>query len=474
MRPLLLSSLALLAVSCTEADPRPPPTDRFLYPSGLFYRDAPGSTRGILYVASANFDRCFDQGTLMAVDLDQVGTEGNRLPLLGSVTQLGAEPVSIEQLNVPEASRVLIQSYAGQMAFWERPGASPRLFVTARADGDFVHYVDVPTPTSLTCVGTSNRDCLQGGGSLSLTALSGQQNDLPRAPGPFGLAVDTDTARAGELWVTHLNPADSPARSLANYASYVVRLSGETPEVSPENFFSLGIPDLPAGTTNSVFLDTKYAFFSGRFDGRLTSSTAARRFLVRVVDREAPTRVVDPGLDLGFAANDARGLALTKQTAADGSRRLYVAVRAPDSLLVVTAQDLETDNPRLNVVGSVPLPNGPTEVRLIPREMGSGDLVLVACSVAGVVAVYDPDVGQVVAQVSVGVTRGTSSPQPFGMTVQRQGTTAARVFVSNFGDGRISVIDLPDLRNPQTAQLVAYLGARQDVGTSATCREEQR
>ena len=38
---------------------------------------------------------------------------------------------------------------------------------------------------------------------------------------------------------------------------------------------------------------------------------------------------------------------------------------------------------------------------------------------------------------------------------------AARVFVSNFGDGRISVIDLPDLGRPQGARLVAHLGPQQ-------------
>jgi hypothetical protein len=78
-----------------------------------------------------------------------------------------------------------------------------------------------------------------------------------------------------------------------------------------------------------------------------------------------------------------------------------------------------------------------------------------------------------VAQVSVGQIRGTESPRPFGLDVQREGNSA-RVFASNFGDGRISVIDIPNLDSPQDARLVAYLGARQDVGQSATCREVQQ
>jgi DNA-binding beta-propeller fold protein YncE len=90
-----------------------------------------------------------------------------------------------------------------------------------------------------------------------------------------------------------------------------------------------------------------------------------------------------------------------------------------------------------------------------------------------VVAIYDPDVGQVVAQVSVGERSGTQSPQPFGLAVQQQGT-GARIFASNFGDGRIAVIDIADLGSPQLARLVAHVGVRQDVGESAQCQEEQQ
>ena len=476
MRPLLLSSFALLFVACTEAQPRPPPTDRFIYPSGLQYRSVSGSTRGILYVASANFDRCFDQGTLMAVDLDQVGDETQRLPLLGASVDASMPPVTLEQLNVPDESRVLIQSYAGQMAYWERPDAAPRLFLTARADGDFVHYIDVPEPTHLSCVGSSSNNCVEG--AVSLTTLPGQQSDLPRAPAPFGISVDRSAASLGDLWVTHLDPADSPLRSNTNFASYLVHLSGATPGVSTDNFVSLAIPNLPTGPSNSVVVDDRYVIVSGRFDARMTASTDPRRFLLRVLDKTQTSRIIDPGLDLSFTANEARGIALTRQLSSDSPRRLYVAVRSPDTLLIMNAGGLDTDSPSLNAVGSIPLPNGPTEVALIPRTTGGttrSDLVLVSCSTAGVLAIYDPDVGQVVSQVTLGITQGTHSPQPFGIAVQHEeGSDMARVFVSNFGDGRISVVDIPDLNSPQTAQLVAYLGARQDEGAAATCQEEQQ
>ncbi len=469
MRPHFLC-LALLVTACNEANPRPAPSDRFVYPSGLVHRAVPGSTNGILYVASANFDRCFDQGTVMAVDLDRVGAGGNELPALGAATN--TEPLPIEQLNLAEESRVYIQSYAGEMALWERPDASPRLFVPARADGDFLHYIDIPEPTRLACVGPSRDNCIED--ALSLTEdVPGQQNDLPRAPAPFGVTVSNE----GKVFVTHVDPADSPARSGADFQSYLVQLEGSTPSVSSADFRPLTAGALPVGGSHSVAIGERYLFVSGRFSSNVRNATG-RRFLLRVLEKDNVdnlNRIIDPGVDLGFAARDARGLALT-QADASGVRRLYLAVRSPDSLVVlnVRGDEATSELPTLSLVGAVPMPDGPTQVKLVSRGPTRSVLVLVSCSAAGVVAIYDPDVGQVVAQVAVGEDdRGALEPQPFGLAVQEQGN-AARIFVSNFGDGRVSVIDIPDLESPQLARLVARLGARQDKEGTVSCQEAQQ
>jgi hypothetical protein len=485
MRPHFLC-LALLVAACNEANPRTAPSDRFIYPSGLVHRAVPGSTNGVLYVASANFDRCFDQGTVMAVDLDRVD-----LPALGAATN--TDPLKLTQLNLAEGSRVYIESYAGEMTLWERPDAPPRLFVPARADGDFIHYIDLPEPTRLACVvadrdagdntsednpeGTdadpnsdlgSGDSCIDG--ALSLTRdVPGQQNDLPRAPAPFGVTVSNE----GELFVTHVDPADTPARSGIDFQSYLVQLQGSTPSVSSENFRPLNAADLPVGGSHSVAVGERYLFVSGRFASNVQNVTS-RRFLLRVLDRTNTSRIIDPGVDVAFAAQDARGLALT-QADASGARRLYLALRSPDSLVVlnVRGDEATSDQPNLTLVGSVPMPDGPTQVKLVSRGPTRSVLVLVSCSAAGVVAIFDPDVGQVVAQVAVGeADAGDLEPQPFGLAVQEQGN-AARVFVSNFGDGRVSVIDIPDLENPQLARLVARLGTRQDEA-DVTCQEVQQ
>ncbi|MFY0523734.1 YncE family protein [Archangium gephyra] len=506
MRPLLLS-LALLSAACTQTDDRLPPSDRFVYPSGIVHRAVPGSTNGVLYVSSANFDRCFDLGTLMAVDLDRVaGSGGESLQPLGAYTNPAAPAVELGQLNVAPESFRYIDNFAGEMQLWEDPGFTgapdARLFIAARGDNNSLHYVDIKAPTQLSCVNNpDSNDCTAGALSL-VSGVQDQQEGQPRADAPFGVFFDpfgipTQPDKSGpRVWVTHLNPADSPIRSRTNFESYVVDVSATTPKdvattekekdeasanpsVSPADFHPLTLPNFPIGGSNSVVADERYVFVTGRLSGAAISDTSlARRFLVRVLDKYNldAGRILEPGLDLGFAASEARGLALTPRstTAPSAPRRLYVAVRSPDTLLIVNVQGIEkeSDLPQLSVVGAVPLPDGPTQVALVPRGELRSELVLVSCSDAGVVAIYDPDVGQVVAQVLVGERSGTQSPQPFGLAVQEQGP-GARIFVSNFGDGRVSVIDIPDLGSPQLARLVAHLGVRQDVGESAQCQEEQ-
>jgi hypothetical protein len=454
-------SLALLLAACTETAPRPPPTDRFIYPSGLVHRAVPGSTNGYLYVSSANFDRCFDQGTVIAVDLDQVG-----LPALGTSQ---STDLRLTQLNLASGSHVFIQSYAGEMALWDRTdGAPPRLFVATRADGNFVHYIDLPEPTRLDCVNTEGDNCMEG--AVSLERVEGQQNDLPRASAPFGL----DVTPAGDVWVTHVDPSDSPARSRSSFQSYVVHLQGQTPTVSASEFIPLSTGVLSVGGSHSVKVTDRYVFVSGRAT-LSQQTTQTRPFLVRVLDKNNPGRIIDPGLDFSFAAQEARGLALTEKNPAapTSPQRLYLAVRAPDSLLIVNVRGLDTELPGLSVVGAVPMPDGPTQVKLVSRGAGRSELVVVSCSAAGVVSIYDPDVGQVVAQVPVGEGSRDTEAQPFGLAVQQQ-DNAARIFVSNFGDGRVSVIDIPDLGSPQQARRVAWLGARQDEEGTTTCQEAEQ
>jgi hypothetical protein len=60
----------------------------------------------------------------------------------------------------------------------------------------------------------------------------------------------------------------------------------------------------------------------------------------------------------------------------------------------------------------------------------------------------------------VGEQDPSQPAQPFGLAADVRGNSA-RLFASTFGDGRVAVIDIPDLDRPQDARMVARLGPRQ-------------
>jgi hypothetical protein len=451
----LPSILVLLATACSiEAIQRPPPLDRFVHPVSVVYRSVPGSPQGVLYVANANFERCYDQGSIIAVDLAQVtGGDGATLPPLGTLSPGSGTP-QLTNLNVAAGSQSLIQSFAGDLALWEPASErAPRLFVTTRSDAGLLNAIDLPQPLQL-----------QPAQEVSLENVPGALNGQPRAPSPMGLAV----AKNGELWVTHLDVADSPANSRQNFQSYAVRLDAESLQLSADQFFPLANPNLALGGAQGLAIGERYVFVGGRFLAGLTADVSTgdgRRFLVRLLDRRQPTLLSDPRLEITYSALDVRGLALDENVR-ESKGRLYVVARQPDTLLVVDVRDSTSSRPKLSVVAAVPLPDGPSQLALVRRARGS-PLVAVSCGTAGAVVLYDPDVGQIVAQV------GEVGLQPHGLAVQQSNDLrAARLFVTNFSDGRVAVIDIRDVSRPQEARLVAHLGARQDTDrTAGGCQE---
>jgi hypothetical protein len=115
--------------------------------------------------------------------------------------------------------------------------------------------------------------------------------------------------------------------------------------------------------------------------------------------------------------------------------------------------------PAVTLVRAVPLPEGPNDVQLIARPGGQSPLVAVTCYIDGSVVFYDDDLGQIAALLpGVGAL-------PFAMSIDSRGLDWARVYVSNFGDGRIAVIDVP--LSPIIAgekfspRLIGHVGSKQ-------------
>jgi DNA-binding beta-propeller fold protein YncE len=178
--------------------------------------------------------------------------------------------------------------------------------------------------------------------------------------------------------------------------------------------------------------------------------------------------VTDVGVEGDFQAIEGRGVAIN----ADESK-VFVLTRTPDTLITVSVEnpaDL-TGNLRVQIVGSVALPGGPNALSVISRAgLGLGDLIAITSTTANAVVLYDDQLGVIVADLpAVGV-------QPFGLAVDNRGS-AARLYVTDYGDGRIAVIDIPDLTQPQNATVVAFLGMEQVclvTPTDASCPASAR
>ena len=445
-----MKQLGILALLVTAAcgpgiAARPPLKEAFYFPSGLWFQSFSPGDGGYLYVASANYDKRYDSGALSVVKLSSV-------PGLPAVGSGGLVPVEFENLG-SDVAQVLIQSFAGEMAAYLKPSGEIRLFVPTRAEGDLLEIVDAQGST-LTCL-HGGTNCIDP--ALSLTALENVGDGKPRAPEPIGVAVASSGDADVDVMVTHLKTADSPPKTNMNPETYVVDLSAMNPVIASTSFVSLGLVASGAGpSTSSVAIGSRYAYLSARY-------ISASGTMIFVLDRQSKVTdpvtmrttmtLYNPGLEASYLTLESRGVALGRN-----ETRLYVAGRSPDSLVVANILPPSGNVPNLRVARAVSLPDGPNQVKVISRPP-RGDLVVVTSSTAGVVSIYDDDVGRLVSQIA-----GVGS-QPFGIAVQPADPNGphpnvARVFVSNFGDGRVAVIDV-DVVQPEKSRLVAHLGKTQ-------------
>lgn len=479
MRPIAPLCLLLLLAACPlGTNANPPPAGQFYYPTGLVHVDSPQSTDGVLFVANSNWDKRWEAGSIMALNLGHLGNGG--LPPFGqAVPETGPKQIALltdaEGGQVAEDAIVEVQPFSGYMAAMDVGGGVTRLFVPSRSENMRVQAVDyqalqsadeVPRLSCATPEGRTARDCGSNAPSLDNATVESSATGIPRAPAPYGVAVgpracavaadcalndrgDTCEAgfctttglkgnreRVGDVYFTHVIQADSPYASATNLRGYLVHLDSSTMSVAYDDatFINLG-----NGASDSVAVGRRWSYVSGRY-------TLPQANLLRLVDNHG--NVFTTGLEATYRVLDSRGVALSSD-----ERRLYVATRSPDSLLVVSIDSPVAPVPSLHIARGVPLLEGPNAVVTIPRP-GRSDLVAVTCTGAGAVALYDDDLGNIATLVpGVGL-------QPFALAVDRRGV-GARLFVSDFGDGRIAVIDVPDLGRPQDARLVAHLGVQQ-------------
>ncbi len=448
----VLSALALAALTGAchfNSAPNPPPTLQFYWPSGMVFVPHGGSDAGppdgVLYVVNANFDRRFDNGSVVGLNLSTVGDGGpnDGLPAFGApVASSGARQITTLNID-PTQSVAAIHDFGGLMAAAPLAGGAKRLFVPTRSEDHMVYALDAPpvdSPTAapqLKCVVPLNsdggtpvgNDCQRVGMTTMANLYVG--NGLPRGPAPYGVAVSGD----GTVYVTHLSNADSPVNSTLNPISYLIHFSAVAPQIDDSSFTPIGI-----GGGDSVVAGKRWAYTSGRYYDPIA-------YLVRMVDEGG--NYLDPGVENAFKSLESRGIALSSDES-----RLYLVGRGPDMLLVCSILAPTANVPLVRPMYGVPLPEAPDQLAVIPRT-GKTDLVAIASSTAGTLSFYDDAVGGLVGQVAgLGL-------QPFAIAVDPRDGASARLYVSNFADGRVAVIDLPDLNRPDQARLVAHLSGDQ-------------
>lgn len=459
--PALALTVLMTACAAEQLD-RPPPAGAFYFPTGVAHVAADGGP-GFLYVANSNFDRRFDRGSVTAVDLSLLALPtidaGLVDPDAGTLAPEPAPaPVVIEDLQLSEQNVAYIENFAGQIATLPLEGRT-RLVVPTRSEGGIVHLIDAEG-ANLNCAGVGGREC-----RLDERVVARDDTVYPRAPEPFGVAVIPGTTEAYVSQLEAIEP-ELETTTAAERQHFLVKLDAAAPQASiqldpPEpavsnaSFIPVGL-----GAADTIAVGARYLYVSGRL---ITPPTA---FLVRLVNRETGA-VLNSAIEGAFRAEESRGIGISAD-----ETRLYLSTRAPDALIVlrltgVTAPMLDPVTglevpPRLELVRSVFIPDGAGPLQVINRE-GRAPLVAVASQEAGVVSFYDDEIGQLVTSV------GNVGLQPFSLALQREPegvVGAVRLFVSNFRDGRIAVIDVPDVSAAHRARVSAYLGSAQTCLTS--------
>ena len=460
---LIIVGVAVLTGCPPQTIEKLPPAGQFYFPTGIVHLDAPnavdgGAAEGILYVASSDFDRRYDFSSVIAVDLSKVGLPPFNAPVGFNDGGFGV-PLQLTDLKLTPGSTALIAPFAGELAALAPlvPGGPHRLFVPTRSELNRLYGIDATLPTSfaqsptLQCftpaMGTAPAVTADGGADctptgLSLTAFDKTESGIPRAPAPIGVAI----SKSREVWVTSLQQADTPKMSTLDTRGYVVRVNGDNPILTEDGDGGVpgsgGFVNIGAGGSYSVVVGNRFAYVTGRVYASSVPSN-----LVRAIDTTAPWSTINTFLENTFTVFEGRGLALSSDES-----RMYLLGRSPDSLLVASV-DSTGPTPNIRIERSVPLPEAPNQIITIPRP-GKSDLVMITCSTAGVVVFYDDEVGNLTGQITgVGL-------QPYAIAVDLR-VGGARAYVTNFTDGRVTVIDVPDLSRPASAKIVAFLGGSQ-------------
>jgi hypothetical protein len=391
-----LSALVWTSACAIENFGTPHPTDSLNFPVGV----TAGPSGHHIWVTSGNFDLAYRGGALLSIDVDT-------------------------HTFVPEAT-VEIGDFPGTVALRVEEDGSHSAYVASRAD-DAIYHIQIDTtdadvPTS-TCAGGTVLD----NGILSCdvdkalqTATSeddGTEITLTVGPDPFDLLVHQAAfPETGQ-------PDVLLSAAMVDGTLAVMPLNEEgVPELAPGLDLESGLFALAEHPiTGHVYVSNK--------SGNLIHVLRADPVGPDDTENEVTPVLIDTlSIPSSVGGDQARSLAFSP----DGNR-LYIAYRAPGSLVVVNvAPDVED-----RIMAKIPVGRRPSDVVVVPAHDATPERVYVSCFLDDRVDVVDPSVGAVVASIPTG-------HGPYGMDLINR-DDLRRLYVANFYEHSVGVIELaPD------------------------------
>ena len=523
----VLLGAGVLSCNLSVPDIRPPPFGpdvnkpapaQLFFPTGLAaVAPSPAAPAGLLLVVNGNFDRSFNGGTVVSLDLSKFHDPKNTNPLTNSLFQFypssGPVPGNIDIPRIPAdprgetwfAGAAMIGTFGGPLAFNPAAGNTGGRAYTASRDTNLLNGVQVAANGALSCIGGAPGaiDC-RGGVFDTYNAscppgLCAGGDTLLQLEGPYGLAIGTaqlpgSTAPPrNELFVMSLIPhidtiINSTLFTRAQFAALNLDDQPAPAAPGPTLFYGANASDeatTPGGVgvgAGPVLFDAArrrlivggcYLRFgasngstpsSGKcgFNNGQVGSTNLLRFIS--VDEGSNPDVQYIDLTVLIQSAETTGLALGGKDANGIPQKLYATMRNPDLLVEM---DLSSDpGSYVSVSRATALPVAPAGLVVIERPAAlGGDLIAVVGETSGSVSIYDTTAGQVVANLeNLGMLPFSVvqlPPQPADTAAGSDpADPRAHLAVTMFYNCRIALLDVP-LARPWKAALRATVGSCQ-------------
>lgn len=437
----LCASVASLGCTATSEEVAPPRHD-FYYPTSI----VPSADGRHLFVLNANSDLRYDSGTIQALDLEavepllagsnpgcDVGYQPSRPNLAMCTTSTDGTPSPF----VVEAAHVKTGNFGSALAAQAIDGGRTRLFATVRGDPSITYADFDPTSGALDCGGEG--EFQRCGDTHRVDTVLDDPEIGGLSPEPFQVVVD---AGAEHAFVTHL--------TTGRVSLLTAPADGARPIL--QDVIAGLFDSNPNGLVRAVGLAV-------RTSGELvyvTSSSEARVASVYVADGpivnglQTERLIEGPSFFIGDARpegipGDSRSIAFEP-----GGERVFVVGRTPPALLAFDTAAGPTGAPANAYLGAVEVCGNAAALGL--GDMGAGLRAWIPCFNLGQVWVVDVEHARLEAVIEAG--RG---PNAIVVDTPRQ-----RIYVANYAEDTISIIDAQPGSRTEHAELVR-LGLPRDV-----------